>query len=616
MCVEPDAEDLNGVLVTLSDEYESKTTTKDVLNHLSEAEMLALRELSSSTLFQVINEMAQGSTLTSALQKVAPVTLDRVQLVLQNQYSDNVPERGVGDLELDSTISEFICEHALNDEGLQRMARVTPLRLSYEERAFLRLLEATLDVSEYTDKVDILGHRYTAAKRISNEIKHICAVLSGLVLAYQYEAGQILLRERDFKSNEAFFRTIFEIGRRYKILNPERMRGTYGKLIYFLMDTCSPNISEHMQLDLIAPIQTVWTLLNKRKNGFQLLKDPLISVATAEINATGKSASQIQLEIKRKESAVKKLVRTYGVGHQQSPGLLSRFRESLFRGHENPERSDPCTTMSSEKELTYDEVELVLYSLGDHNTFLRFNREPCDKMISYLKQYFHPHKCDPEYSLSISCGSAGARLSHSHERQYHYVLQSLTLWREVLHDMLGLWCLAEKDLLSPKNSYVLRDTGQGLQRIQDAPHVYRSMYTILSRVQQHLGEWCGSSVIHLGDSNVPNALMFIDKYIQVPRILGPVTLCLDKIPELYCSSPAMKQHIDTSFGGCDALIKTILVDFFRHAFDGSGADNFYDAGSCIDGRLTSAWNWCSRIEKKNYFFVFLLTGFTGFDGRF
>lgn len=24
--------------------------------------------------------------------------------------------------------------------------------------------------------------------------------------------------------------------------------------------------------------------------------------------------------------------------------------------------------------------------------------------------------------------------------------------------------------------------------------------------------------------------------------------------------------------------KSILLDFFRHAFDGSGADNFYDAG--------------------------------------
>lgn len=33
----------------------------------------------------------------------------------------------------------------------------------------------------------------------------------------------------------------------------------------------------------------------------------------------------------------------------------------------------------------------------------------------------------------------------------------------------------------------------------------------------------------------------------------------------------------------DDLYKEILGDFFRHAFDGSGADNFFDAGSCIDG---------------------------------
>lgn len=38
---------------------------------------------------------------------------------------------------------------------------------------------------------------------------------------------------------------------------------------------------------------------------------------------------------------------------------------------------------------------------------------------------------DPSYSLAINDGEGGHRLTHSHTRHYHYVLQSLTLWREV-----------------------------------------------------------------------------------------------------------------------------------------------------------------------------------------
>lgn len=48
---------------------------------------------------------------------------------------------------------------------------------------------------------------------------------------------------------------------------------------------------------------------------------------------------------------------------------------------------------------------------------------------------------------------------------------------------------------------------------------------------------------------------------------------------------------------------TYLNDVFGHLalihvcrFDGSGGDNNYDAGSCVDGRLTSAWNWCSKVR--------------------
>jgi hypothetical protein len=87
-----------------------------------------------------------------------------------------------------------------------------------------------------------------------------------------------------------------------------------------------------------------------------------------------------------------------------------------------------------------------------------------------------------------------------------------------------------------------------------------------------------------------------------------------KIDQL--NNASLGRYIDDAFHNNESAKKMILCDFFRHAFDGSGADNFFDAGSCIDGRLTSAWNWCSQLEKKSYFPLFLLTGFMGFDGQF
>jgi hypothetical protein len=68
--------------------------------------------------------------------------------------------------------------------------------------------------------------------------------------------------------------------------------------------------------------------------------------------------------------------------------------------------------------------------------------------------------------------------------------------------------------------------------------------------------------------------------------------CIKMLPSL--AEHPTTAHIISKYGGTERLQKLILADFFKHGFDGSGSDG----GSCIDGRLTSAWNWCSKIEKK------------------
>ncbi|RMX62716.1 hypothetical protein KXD40_003701 [Peronospora effusa] len=95
------------------------------------------------------------------------------------------------------------------------------------------------------------------------------------------------------------------------------------------------------------------------------------------------------------------------------------------------------------------------------------------------------------------------------DRQYKYVRQYLTLWREIAHDMFCLWCLTDEDLLTDVTRYELTDTGQGLHCIQPAPRVSRAMHVILHSTMRSLDSWVGSSVIRFGDKNVPNALMFI-----------------------------------------------------------------------------------------------------------
>ena len=234
-------------------------------------------------------------------------------------------------------------------------------------------------------------------------------------------------------------------------------------------------------------------------------------------------------------------------------------------------------------------------------------------MINYLKKYFDPSRASAaEDSLAIRSGSEGSCLSHDHATQYKFVMQSLQLWREIQNQMFRLWIAADADLQDQNRPYRLYNTGQGLHRVQSANRVSHVMHEILSTVQGRVKGWVGLSVVHLGDRDVPNALVFIDKYTQVPRILGPIVLAVERIGVMCAEDPSVAAHVEKEYGGVEKLRKHILRDYFRGGFNGSGDDG----GSCVDGRLTSSWNWCSLLNKKDFHTIFLLVGFEGFDGSF
>lgn len=149
------------------------------------------------------------------------------------------------------------------------------------------------------------------------------------------------------------------------------------------------------------------------------------------VSIPGKTREQIQAEIQAKEQAMEQL----------------------------------CQKYSSES-VSSDEIRRCLRSISDNDSFLKSSRDPVERMIQYLTTFWDPQKADPGFSLAITYGKNGARLTHDHTTQYYYVLQSLTLWRAVLNDMFKLWITAEEDLLDPENRYRLLNTGQGLNRVQ------------------------------------------------------------------------------------------------------------------------------------------------------
>mmetsp|Transcript_17191 Transcript_17191/g.19549 ORF Transcript_17191/g.19549 Transcript_17191/m.19549 type:complete len:554 (-) Transcript_17191:656-2317(-) len=485
-------------------------------------------------------------------------------------------------------------------------ARYIPLRLTEAERALLHVVDGALEVCEYTDRVDVSSNNYFARQAVDKhetvmeELKDLFQIILGVGICNDYKTtGAKLLFEKSLRDNRHYLRRCAEIGRRYKIMNPDKMRSNYGKLLYALMDVANPRIRRQIGFDLKIELKSVHSFLRDR-DALDLLADSLLPKATMPLDDSLDSAG-LRAQSEVRAAAIDELVLKYG----------SNSSENKVESASSNESSD--AEENTRLALSEDDVRLVLNSISDNFSFLSSNRGPVVKMISYLKRFFNPNvvpKSSLE-SLEIRYGKGGSKLSHSHETQFYFVLQSLTLWKEILGNFFKLWVFAEEDLLDERNGYRLVNTGQGLQRCQAAPRVSKAMANNLAKTKSQVGKWVGLSVVHLGDRDVPNALVFIDKYTQVARILSPLVNVLEKIDDL-AEDPQLAHYIQKNFSDISSLRKLILADYFKHGFDGSGDDG----GSCIDGRLTSNWNWCSKLEKKKYYPIFLFAGFQGFDGDF
>jgi hypothetical protein len=56
---------------------------------------------------------------------------------------------------------------------------------------------------------------------------------------------------------------LVELGRRHKIMNPEKMRSTYGKLIYMLQDSQIHEVKDMLGFSMVSEIFTVHKFLSE-----------------------------------------------------------------------------------------------------------------------------------------------------------------------------------------------------------------------------------------------------------------------------------------------------------------------------------------------------------------
>jgi hypothetical protein len=127
-----------------------------------------------------------------------------------------------------------------------------------------------------------------------------------------------LMKAGGCRANEEFYARAFEIARRYKIMNPQKMRSNYGKMMCLLQDSKRQDV-DMGGMNLVRKIQTVADFL-KRRHGEGILGSEDLEDATRDLSDTDYDRSTLLILQADKRAAAARI----GPG----PGRLSTLSVS------------------------------------------------------------------------------------------------------------------------------------------------------------------------------------------------------------------------------------------------------------------------------------------------
>ena len=174
--------------------------------------------------------------------------------------------------------------------------------------------------------------------------------------------GESILRNKTLDDNLPLFRDLFEIGRRYKIMNPTKMRNTYGKMMYLLMDTKSYKF-ELKDLNFVKDILTVPRFLSEKRCP-AMAEDPLLArAAGVELGVT--SVGGLDGLVKKQSSSSSA---AYGAKENGNNAESERLKAEARAEAKRLLEAKYVTEL-----LRPEDIDRVVQSVMDNQAYLEFN---------------------------------------------------------------------------------------------------------------------------------------------------------------------------------------------------------------------------------------------------